>query len=257
MDEIKHQVQQRFGTYAQNYVSSTVHGSGYTLDRLIELLEPKPGQLALDLATGGGHVALALARRGVNVAASDLTAPMLAAAQTFIRGQHVAANFICLDAQDVPFADNTLDIVTCRLAPHHFPDVTRYVRECVRVVRPGGIVGLVDHAGAADSHVSRYVNAYEKLRDPSHVWEYSQDQWEVMFSDAGLQIKSSELARTRINFNWWTNMQNNDADTVIRLRVMLQQAPATVAAWLEPDLPENGEASFTRWQIILIGVKAG
>ena len=122
MDDIRNRVQQRFGEFAQNYVTSAVHSTGYTLDRLIELVEPGPGKRALDIATGGGHVALGMARHGAAVIASDLTARMLNTARTFIQGQNIPTLFSCADGQQLPFADNTFDIVTTRLAPHHFPD---------------------------------------------------------------------------------------------------------------------------------------
>ncbi len=255
MDDAHSRVKERFGTYAQNYVTSAVHGAGYTLDKLIELVQPAPGKRALDLATGGGHVPLGMTRRGADVIASDLTMPMLRAARNFIREQNVPARFVCADAQRLPFASNSLDIVTTRLAPHHFPDVAQYVAECTRVLRPGGVFGLCDHAGAAEPEVARYVNTFERLRDPSHIWEYNRAEWESFFRTAGLQPGYGEVVRTRLNFNWWTQMQNNDAETVIRLRVMLKQAPKAVADWLEPETPDGGEWSFTRWQLILIGVK--
>ncbi len=248
-------VQQRFGAFAQNYVTSDVHGSGYTLDKLIELVEPAPGKIALDIATGGGHVALGMARRGADVIASDLTMPMLRAARSFLAEQHAAARFVAMDAQRLAFPDNTFDIVTTRLAPHHFPNVAEYVAECARVLRPGGVFGLVDHAGVPEPEVGKYVNMFERLRDPSHIWEYSQGEWESLFVSDGLKPQYSEVARTRLNFNWWTQMQNNDADTVVRLRVMLKQAPQAVADWLEPAMPDGGEWSFTRWQLIMTGVK--
>jgi SAM-dependent methyltransferase len=134
--------------------------------------------------------------------------------------------------------------------------VAEYVSECARVLRPGGIFGLVDHAGPTEPDVARYVNTYERLRDPSHIWEYSRGEWEALFTTAGLRTTYGEVVRSRLNFDWWTQMQNNDAETVVRLRVMLKQAPQAVAAWLEPDLPVAGEWSFTRWQLILIGVKS-
>jgi SAM-dependent methyltransferase len=255
MDDVHSRVKERFGAHAQNYVTSAVHGAGYTLDKLVELVEPAPGKRALDLATGGGHVALGMARHGADVIASDLTMPMLHAARSFIQGQDVPAAFVCADAQRMPFASSGFEIVTTRLAPHHFPDVAQYVAECARVLRPGGVFGLCDHAGAAEPDVARYVNTYERLRDPSHVWEYSRGEWESFFKTASLQVKYGEVVRTRLNFNWWTQMQNNDPATVIRLRVLLKQAPKAVADWLEPETPDGGEWSFTRWQLILIGLK--
>ncbi|MFN8421228.1 MAG: class I SAM-dependent methyltransferase [Anaerolineae bacterium] len=248
--------QVRFGGNAQNYVSSVVHGGGYSLDRLIELVEPTAGKRALDLATGGGHVALAMAQHGADVVASDLTMKMLQASRTNHQQKGLDMLYCCNDAQNVPFIDSSFDIVTTRLAPHHFPDVPRYVQECTRVLKSGGVYGLVDHAGAPDVEVGKYVNAYEKLRDPSHRYELSQLEWEDLFRDNGLRVINSELHRERLNFNWWNRMQNNDADTVMRLRVMLKQAPQAVAEWLEPETPDGAEWYFTRWMIIIVGVKA-
>jgi ubiquinone/menaquinone biosynthesis C-methylase UbiE len=255
MDDTHNKVQQRFGEFAQNYVTSSVHSSSYSLERLIELVQPAPGQKALDIATGGGHVALAMARKGADVIASDLTPAMLRAARAHIQEQGFMAKYAQVDAQHVPFKDNSLDLVTSRIAPHHFPDPAEFVRECARIVRPGGVVGLVDQVGPEESDAAQYVNAFERLRDPSHVWEYSQSAWESFFAEAGLRVRHKELARNRLEFEWWTKMQNNDADTVTRLRVMLKQAPEAVARWLEPDLPASGPSSFSLWQLILIAVK--
>jgi ubiquinone/menaquinone biosynthesis C-methylase UbiE len=257
MDDSRSRVQQRFGTFAQNYVTSAVHSKSYSLDRLVELVDPAPGKRALDIATGGGHVALALARRGADVIASDLTPPMLRAAQKFISEQGVSARFAQVDAQHIPFADNSLDIVTCRIAPHHFPDVAQFVRECARVVRPGGIVGVVDQVGPAEAEPNKFVNAFERLRDPSHIWEHSEGEWVSFFVSADLQIRHQELARNRLDFDWWTQMQSCDADTVMRLRVMLRHAPGAVGRWIEPEMPNSGAWSFSLWQLILIGVKTG
>ncbi len=253
-DEQQQRVQERFGAFAERYVTSAVHQSGYSLGRLIELVNPRPGQRALDVATGGGHVALGLARAGVSVIAGDLTAKMLGAARTYIQGEGVNASYARLDAQHLPFASDSLDLVTCRIAPHHFPDVAGFVQECVRVVHPGGIVGIVDQIGPPKRKAADYVNAFERLRDPSHVWEYSQREWEKFFTKANLAIQHRELARNRLDFTWWTQMQNNDPATVQRLRILLAQAPEAVSEWLEPDL--TGAGSFSLWQLILIGVKS-
>lgn len=247
--------QTRFGANAGNYVTSVVHSGGYTLDKLIELVSPAEGKRALDLATGGGHVALALGQHGASVVASDLTDKMLQAARQHISAQGRLVSFCCNNAQDLPFPDASFDIVTTRLAPHHFQDVSRYMSECTRVLRSGGVLGVVDHAGAIDFQVAKYVNAYEKLRDPSHVWEFNEIEWNAMFHEIGLRVTHSEVVRQRLNFNWWTKMQNNDAETVMRLRVMLRQMPRAVADWMEPETPVGSEWYFTRWQIVIAGVK--
>ncbi|HLY25871.1 MAG TPA: hypothetical protein VKQ72_05995, partial [Aggregatilineales bacterium] len=102
---------------------------------------------------------------------------------------------------------------------------------------------------------ARYANAFEKLRDPSHVWEHSQEDWEKFFRDAGLRIRHSEVSRTRLDFGWWTQMQNNDENTILRLHVMLNQAPKAIVDFLEPDFAPGGAISFSLWQLILVAEK--
>jgi ubiquinone/menaquinone biosynthesis C-methylase UbiE len=249
-------VQRRFGASAENYVTSSIHSGGYTLDKLIELVAPVQDQRVLDVATGGGHVALALAQRGAAVIASDLTVKMLEVARRHISKQGSSLTYCCNNAEALPFPEGSFDRVTTRLAPHHFQDAPRYMSECARVLRSGGLLGVVDHAGAIDFQVAKYVNAFEKLRDPSHAWEFNEIEWKALFHEAGLRVTHSEVVRQRVLFNWWTKMQNCDAETVMRLRVMLRQMPRTVAAWMEPETPQLGEWYFTRWQIIIAGVKA-
>src|SRR5258708_19510733 len=94
MDETRNRVQERFGPLADRYVASTVHSAGYSLDRLIELVEPGSGKRALDIATGGGHVALGLVRAGAEPIASDLTIPMLQSPPKFITRQGYAAHYL-------------------------------------------------------------------------------------------------------------------------------------------------------------------
>jgi ubiquinone/menaquinone biosynthesis C-methylase UbiE len=96
---------------------------GESLDRLLVLAAPQPGWRLLDVATGGGHTALAFAPRVREVGATDLTPDRLAAAARYIRGLGVA-NVVCreADAMALPFDDGEFDLVTCRVAPHHFPD---------------------------------------------------------------------------------------------------------------------------------------
>ncbi len=258
MSDLRAKVQQQFGDHAQNYVNSTIHSSSYSLERLLELLAIQPGGRALDVATGGGHVALGLAKRGARTLVSDLTPKMLTTARPFIEssagGGHITA-YVQVEGGAIPVADASLDVVTCRIAPHHFPDVAGFVGEAARVLKPGGIFGLVDQIAPEDKRAADYLNAFEQLRDPSHVWEYSQADWEGFFEVAGLSITHREVCRNRLELGWWTQMQSCPPDTVTRLTAMLHQAPQAVADWLQPELPAGGPFHFSLWQVILIGTK--
>lgn len=257
-DTAKTLVQQQFGAHAEGYVTSPTHRAGYSLERLIELIAPQPGQRALDLATGGGHTALALARAGAWTVAGDLTLPMLGAARAHLREQGAGdVGFVRLDAEQLPFASASFDVLTCRIAPHHFPDVAQFVRECARVVRPGGLVGMVDQLSPPDPRTARYVNAFERLRDPSHVWAYNRAEWEGFFVAAGLTIVHyEEFAKEQILVSW-AALMGCDEDTITRLRALLQQAPGPVADWLQPRDVLTPDARFSIRQFLLIGRREG
>src|SRR5688572_26612527 len=123
MDEkqIKALVQSQFGSSAEDYVSSRTHASGSDLTRLVELANLQGDERVLDVATGGGHTALAFARRAREVVAVDITERMLQVAEAFIREQGLTnVSFERADAEALPFPNESFDIVTCRIAPHHF-----------------------------------------------------------------------------------------------------------------------------------------
>src|SRR6266581_6211669 len=144
-DEKKAQVQEYFARTAESYVASFSHRTGDDLQRLIELGEWNSQQLALDIATGGGHTALAVAPHVGQIVVTDLTPRMLEKAREYILAQGVTnAQFQTADAEQLPFAAESFDRVTCRIAPHHFPDIAQFVQEVARVLKPGGIFLLID-----------------------------------------------------------------------------------------------------------------
>src|SRR3972149_3472006 len=139
-------VQQSFGPNAEKYARSAVFAEGESLNRLLEVVNLQPDWIALDVATGGGHTALAAAKHVRQVIATDITPQMLLAAERMIRNSGVSnVSFREADAQNLPFADGEFDLVTCRIAPHHFPDVAKFVRERARVVKSGGAVAVIDN----------------------------------------------------------------------------------------------------------------
>src|SRR4051794_37155000 len=107
----KQRVREQFGSAAQDYVTSAKHRSGRDIDRLVELAECTTDDEALDIATGGGHTALAIAPHVRHVVASDLTPKMLAAAEAFITVENNVTNvsFEIAEAEKLPFADASFD----------------------------------------------------------------------------------------------------------------------------------------------------
>jgi ubiquinone/menaquinone biosynthesis C-methylase UbiE len=248
-------VKQRFGTYAQNYVNSTDHAKGDSLDRLMAVVQPQAGWRALDVATGGGHTALAVARHVREVVATDLTAEMLSAAEAFIRGQGVEnVRFREADATALPFDEGEFDLVTCRIAPHHFPDCAQFVREAARVLAPGGTAVVIDNVVPEDAAAARHINAVERLRDPSHNWAYTRADWLGFFAAAGLEVRHEEIFRKVRDFDYWTGMMQVDTRTKLQLRVLIEQAPRAALAALAPEVV-GAKLKFYLTELMVAGVK--
>ena len=256
MNDVRDLSRRQFGAHAERYVSSPDHQTGESLDRLVALAAPRPEWRALDIATGGGHTALALAPLVREVVASDLTPAMLAAAERFIRGKGVTnVSFREADACALPFGDGEFDLVTCRVAPHHFPDAALFVRECARVAKPGGAVIVIDNLVPVDPEAAAHINAIERLRDPSHVRGYTESEWVGFFRAAGLRVERVEFFRKRRDFDFWSDMQSVDPGVKARLRAMFLESPPGARTALAPEEHE-GRLSFYLDEILIASVKA-
>ena len=108
-----------------------------------------------------------------------------------------------MPAEKLPFADASFDLVTCRTAPHHFADVAAFVAEVARVLRPGGVFGLVDNISPEDPKAAAPYNEFEKLRDPSHGRCLSESEWLTLINGAGLVVRQSEILTKDIELEGW------------------------------------------------------
>lgn len=241
-DGARSRVQQQFGANAERYVHSQVHAAGHSLHRLVELADPQPSWLALDVAPGGGHSALAIARLARLVLALDVTFAMLRAARSHAATQG-QDNLFWLqgDGEKLPLPGETFDLVTCRVALHHFSDQPAALREWARVLKRGGRLVLVDNIGPDDADARAYVNAYERLRDPSHGWMYSLAELAGFVRAAGLTVQHSERLVKPMHFGaWMERMQVSPRDRA-RLTDLLWKSHGPARAFLDPQ--GEGEAT--------------
>ena len=252
-EDTREEVKRRFGAHAENYVRSADHAESESRDRLLVLTAPQPGWRVLDIATGGGHTALAFAPHVREVVATDITAPMLEAAERFIRASGATnVRFQEADAMALPFEDASFDLVTCRVAPHHFPDCALFVRECARVVRPGGVVAVIDNVVPDDEAAAKFINAFEKLRDPSHNWAYTEREWVGFFRDAGLRVERVENYRKARDFDGWTATMGVGGALKEETRKMLLGATAVARESLAPD-EAGGKLGFFLNEVLILG----
>jgi ubiquinone/menaquinone biosynthesis C-methylase UbiE len=252
-------VQEQFGAAARGYVTSAGHAKGDDLRRLIELARPRGDERVLDVATGGGHTALAFAPHVREVVATDLTPRMLAAAEGFIRGQGAAnVSFEVADAEALPFADASFDIVTSRIAPHHFPNPQRFVHHAARVLRPGGLFLLDDNMAPEDAELDAFMNRFESWRDPSHVRAYTVSEWCGWMAEAGLCVEQIDpLASKRYEFADWSTRLPMPAAERAALEAWLLAAPSRCAEFFEVVVAEGRVRSIAGKYAIIMARRGG
>lgn len=245
-------VQSQFGATAAAYVASPGHAAGEDMERLLAWGRALAPRRVLDLATGGGHTALAFAGIADRVTACDLTEPMLAAARGLLRERGARnVTFVAGDVVALPFPDAVFDAVTCRIAPHHFADVPGAVREVRRVLRPGGSFLLQDILGHDDPDAAAFILEVERRRDPSHVRAYRAVEWRAFLRAAGLTVmEEATLAKERPWAEWTRRMRM--PDTARRaLEGYVRDAPAACRAAFDFRLTANGIEAFTDRMLLL------
>jgi SAM-dependent methyltransferase len=190
-------VTDRWSAHAEAYRESDAHRSGADLDLLVEWAE---GRTALDVATGGGHVARRLREAGFDVVTVDPAPGMQA--DVISRAEHL------------PFADGSFDVVVSRIAPHHFSEIRESIAEMSRV--SGDLVLVVDNLYRDD-----LVEEAERLRDPTHVRNYSEEEWRELFAQGGLEVEAVELLDTDIDLEAWLARAGCEGDEAERVRSLL------------------------------------
>jgi ubiquinone/menaquinone biosynthesis C-methylase UbiE len=257
MTDHKERVQARFGATAQSYVQSTTHASGDDLARMVALSGVTPQSRVLDIATGGGHTALAFAPHAAQVVASDMTEPMLKAAEAFIRGKGALnVEFVQADAEALPFGDAAFEIVTCRIAPHHFGDVKQFVREVARVLKPGGRFVLVDTLAPAAPESDAFFNGVEVLRDPTHVRDYTEAEWRSFVGAAGLIVTATEVHLKKHNFADWVARSQMSAETTALLTERFRTASPAITEQFQIVVEAGEVKSYVDLKLLLVAAKS-
>jgi SAM-dependent methyltransferase len=182
---------------AHAYREAVEQREGPDLDLLAEWVE---GTTVLDVATGGGHVARRFREEGFEVVTSDPAPGM--------------EPDVLARAEELPFEDESFDVVVTRIAPHHFEDVQRALREMARVART---LVLVEDTLYTDERVEEA----EMLRDPTHVRSYSEEEWRGLFADAGLTVEAVDRVEKRHPFDDWLARTGCEGEAAARVRELL------------------------------------
>ena len=176
------------------------YGEGRGLDFLVELCEPGPGVSALDVASGGGHVARFLRDAGCTVVTAD-------------RAPGMRPDVVCR-AEDVPFEDGSFDVAVCRNGGHHFDDVRAALAEMARVSRRLVVVCDVLYGD------EQFEEAHRE-RDPTHVRSLREEEWRQLYGEAGLEIERLEVRDARDRIDRWLERVDCRGECAERVRSLL------------------------------------
>ncbi len=183
---------------ADAYRESEAHRTGADLDLLVEWAAG--ARTALDVGSGGGHVARRLREAGLEVVTVDPAPGMKADVQAF--------------AEHLPFADASFDVVACRAAVHHFADIVAGVRELARVAADRVLV--VDNLFMGED-----AEEAERLRDPAHVRNYSEEEWRRLLEGAGLRLDDVRALEHPIDVAAWLERVGCAGEDAARVRELL------------------------------------
>jgi SAM-dependent methyltransferase len=259
LDDTQRAARDQFGRQSARYGSGHLLADVADVEAALALLDdlPVPAD-ALDVATANGHTALCLAARGHRVTATDLSEAMLerCAAAARERGLDVAT--ACHPAEAVPFPGATFDLVTCRVAAHHFSSPAAFVAEVARVLRPGGWFLLIDGSVPDNEPVAEaWTHEVEKLRDPSHGRFLSPGTWRDIYRQAGLDVTHASLAPMKMpDLEWYFETAATPEPNRERVRELVREAPEAARRMFRVGV-ENGRAVWWWQRLTLLARKPG
>ncbi|MFE8699409.1 class I SAM-dependent methyltransferase [Cytobacillus sp. FJAT-54145] len=254
--DIKKDVQKQFGRSAHSYVTSSIHKDGDDLQKLIHLANTNGTEALLDIATGGGHTANIFAPLVKNVTALDLTQEMLSAAETFIKENgHQNVQFVLGDAEKLPFNKNSFDMVTCRIAPHHFPNIINFIKEVNRVLKPGGQFLLDDNVVPEEDELDKFYNTIEKIRDYSHFRAWKKSEWIQMLETNNFEVREWFQFKKTFTFDSWFDRMNAGADKKEQLCKLILGASNQAKERFNIIISDGKVQSFQGEAIVMKAVK--
>jgi ubiquinone/menaquinone biosynthesis C-methylase UbiE len=230
MDSIQHAAQEQFEKQSHRYARGHILEDTQDVTAVLDSLDLPPAAEALDIATGAGHTAFCLARAGLHVTASDLTPAMLDRAREGAAERGLSIQTRQHSAEALPYPDASFDLVTCRVAPHHFSSPGDFVRETARVLKPGRWFLLIDGTVPDDApEVEAWLHQVEKLRDPSHNRLLPPCEWRALCERHGLVVQKVEVAlRKQPDLEWYFETAATPPDNREKVRFLIATAAESI-----------------------------
>jgi SAM-dependent methyltransferase len=236
----------RFDEHADAYLDSRVHSEGDDLDQLAEWVGA--ADRAIDVATGAGHTAGALVAAGAErVVAADAAPEMVATTRAAVPG----VDGVVCDAERLPFATDTFDAATCRIAAHHFPAPEAFVAEVARILEPGGTFAFEDNVAPDDDTLDEFLDTVERTRDPTHVRSHRVDDWHEWLDAAGFTVERSRVVTKRLAYDDWVENADPSPERRRRLRAVFDDRPPGATEVFDIVESDGTVDSFVNLKLLL------
>lgn len=256
MDEIQRAAQEQFSSRSEHYGKGHILENVEDVQAALQSINLPPRAKVLDVATGAGHTGLFLASLGHDVTLADIARPMLDKSARAAAERGLTVKTVQHPAEQFPHADGTFDLVTCRVAAHHFSFPEKFISESARVLKPGGYFLLIDGTVADDQpEAEAWMHAVEKLRDPSHHRFLTPGTWSAFCRSNGLAVQSVKIFPFKQpDLNWYFETAATPDRNRIKVLELIAHAPATAKSLFQIG-EENGKIVWWWQRLTLIASK--
>lgn len=239
---------------AAEYARAQMFAMGDDLALLRDAAALTGREWVVDIGTAAGHTALALAPGARRVLGLDPAEAMLRQARRLADERGVAnLDLAVAFADPMPCRDGSVDLITCRLAAHHFPDLPGAVYEVARSLRTGGRFLVIDVIAPEDEALDEFINEIELIRDPSHAHDYRLSEWSETLGGLGLRYEFLSRWELPLDFGVWTRRMDVQPNALARLKRLFDSAtPEAVAAFRITPPPAR---SFCLHVAMFVGTK--
>lgn len=242
-------VRDSFRNVAVNYTKSSFHTSASRLQEVLDLANPRPGDLCLDVATGTGNTAFALAPHVRRVVGVDLTREMLDEARRIATEKDLRnLDWVIGDAMALPFQDGTFDLYAVRAAPHHFTDIDQFLAEAFRVLKRDHHAVFIDCAPPMPAR--DVLHEVEVRRDPAHVHSLTVEEWVARLKRAGFEVETAEARELDWNYEEWMGNQAVAQPLAAELEGIIESAQGEARAQLHPER-RDGKLWHAYWHALI------
>ena len=246
-----------FSRSAKKYLDSSDHRTGADLEVISQLAREMIPSVTLDIASGAGHALRTAAPYSGYAMAVDLTAEMLKVARKHLVGTGLdKLGYIQAQADRLPLADGSVDLVICRIACHHFSSIPDFLEEVNRILHPEGNFIMVDSIVPTDEDAGEFLNRVEKIRDSSHVRSFEVGQWMEFFKKGKFSVSSVTTFERTHSFSEWSQRVVHNQKILQDLERNFQKAPDHLKELFRIKQDSDGSViSYTDEKVIIIAEK--